>query len=119
VSSANRLKRRCYGRYDPYGMRQRMRNRGLNDYVGGVAKCAIRLRGLTVRVDVPNLHRRGANNECTAKEANRHPERTKCSLIGAATYHSREYNLFILPDSWRGFSNLRCNLSLEVPFCIG
>jgi hypothetical protein len=67
VSSTNRLKRRCYGRYDPYGMQQSLRNRWPNDYVGGVAKCTIGLNSLTVRVDVPNLHRRGANNECTAK----------------------------------------------------
>ena len=49
-----------------------------------MAKRAIGLNCLTVRVDMPNLHDPGASNECTAKEAKRHPERTTCPLIEAA-----------------------------------
>ena len=65
-------------------MRQRLRNAGLNDDVGSVAKGAIGLNCLTVRMRVRNLHDRGANDECTTEEAKRYPERRACSLIEAA-----------------------------------
>jgi hypothetical protein len=50
-----------------------------------MAKCAIGLNGLSVRVRMANLHNCGAGNECTAEEAKRYPERMMCSLIEAAT----------------------------------
>jgi hypothetical protein len=79
------LQRGCYCRYDIYGMRQRLRNDWLNDDVGSVTKSTIGLNCLTVHMRVSNLHDRGANNECTAEEAKRCPERRTCSLIEAAT----------------------------------
>ena len=81
----NRLQRGCYCRYDIYGTRQRLRNGWLNDNVGRVAKGTIGLNCLTVQMGVPDLHDRSANNECTAEEAKRCPERRTCSLIEAAT----------------------------------
>ncbi len=77
----NRLGRGCYGRYDIYGMRQRLRNHWLNNNMGRVAESTIALNCLTVHMCVPNLHDRGANQECTAEEAKRYPERRTCSLI--------------------------------------
>jgi hypothetical protein len=50
-----------------------------------MAKCAVGLNGLTVRVNMRNLQDRRANDKCTAEKAKRHPERTACSLIGAGT----------------------------------
>ena len=81
----NRLQLGWYCRYDIYGMRQRLRNDWLNDDVGRVAKSTICLNCLTVHMCVPNLHDPGANNESTAEEAKRCPERRTCSLIEAAT----------------------------------
>jgi hypothetical protein len=52
--------------------------------MGDVAKRAVGLNGLTVGVYVPDMHDRGANNECAAEEAKRRPERRTCSLIEAA-----------------------------------
>ena len=72
-----------YCRYDIYGMRQRLRNEWLNDNVGSVAKGTIGLNCLTVGMRVPNLHNRGADNECTAKDAKRHPQPMTCSRVEA------------------------------------
>ena len=47
-----------------------------------MAKCAVGLNSLTVRVNMSNLQDRGANDKCTAEKAKRHPERMTCSLIG-------------------------------------
>jgi hypothetical protein len=85
VLRTNRLQRGWYCRYDIYGMRQRLRNDWLNDNVGSVAKGTIGLKYLTVGMHVPNLHDRGADNECTTEEAKRCPERRMCSLIETAT----------------------------------
>jgi hypothetical protein len=81
----DRLQFGGYCRHNTHGWRHGLRNRWLNDYVGSMAKCAIGLNRSTVRVRMPDLHDRGANNECTAEEAKRYPERTTCSLIKAAT----------------------------------
>jgi hypothetical protein len=85
VPRANRLLRGWYCRYGIYGMRQMPRYDRLNDDVGSMAKGTIGLNSLTVGMRVPNLHDGGADNECTAEEAKRHPERRTCSLIEAAT----------------------------------
>jgi hypothetical protein len=53
-------------------------------------------------VNMPNLQDRGANDKCTAEEAERHPERMTCSLIGTGTEHSSEYNPEIVQDGKRG-----------------
>ena len=66
-------------------MRQRLRNGWLNDYVSSMAKRAIGLNGLTVRVYMPNLHDPGASNKCTAEEAKRYPQRMTCSRIEATS----------------------------------
>jgi hypothetical protein len=50
-----------------------------------MAKCAVGLNGLTVRVNMSNLQDRGANDKCTAEKAKRYPERMTCSLIGTGT----------------------------------
>jgi hypothetical protein len=57
----------------------------LYDQMGDVAKRAVGLNGLTIGVYVPDLHDRGANNECATEEAKRRPERRTCSLIEAAS----------------------------------
>ena len=85
MPTTNRLLRGWYCRYNIYGIRQMPRYDWLNDDVGGVAKGTIGLNCLTVHMRVPNLHDRGANNECTAEEAKRCPERRTCSLIETAT----------------------------------
>jgi hypothetical protein len=74
-----------YCRSDINGMRQRLRNRRLNNNMGRVAKSTVGLNWLTVHMGVPNLHDRGANKECTAQEAKRCPERRMGSLIETAT----------------------------------
>ena len=66
-------------------MRQRLRDEGLHDHVGRVAQGTIGLQGLTVNVDVPHLHDRGAYDECAAKKAERSPEGMTSPLIGSAT----------------------------------
>ncbi len=76
---------RQHRRYGQDGGRQRVRNGGLNDYVGSMAKCTVGLNCSTVRMRMPDLHDRGASNECTAQEAKGHPERMTCSLIETAT----------------------------------
>lgn len=81
----DRLQLGRYCSHNTHGGRYGLRNRWLNNYVGSMAKCAVGLNGLTVRVNMPNLHDRGANDKCTAEEAKRHPERTTCSLIGTGT----------------------------------
>jgi hypothetical protein len=53
-----------------------------------MAKRAIGLNGLTVRVNMSNLQDRGANDKCTAEKAKRYPQRMTCSLTGTGTYHS-------------------------------
>ena len=81
----DRLQRGKYCSHHTHGWRHGLRNRWLNNYVGSMAKCAIGLNGLSVRVRMANLHNCGAGNECTAEEAKRYPERMMCSLIEAAT----------------------------------
>ncbi len=76
-----------YRSHHAHGWRHRLRNRWLNNYVGGMAKRAVCLSGLTVRVSMPNLHDRGANDKCTAEKAKRYPQRVTCPLIETATYH--------------------------------
>ena len=98
----DRLQRGKYCSHHTHGWRHGLRNRWLNNYVGSMAKCAVGLNGLTVRVNMPNLHDRGANDKCTAEEAERHPERMTCSLIGTGTEHSSEYNPEIVQDGKRG-----------------
>ena len=71
----DRLQRSRYGSHHTRGRRHRLWNRWLNNYVGGVAKCAVRLSGLTIRVNMPNLQDRGANDKCAAEKSKRHPER--------------------------------------------
>jgi len=50
-----------------------------------MAKCAVGLNGLTVRVNMSNLQDRRADDKCTAEKAKRYPERMTCSLIGTGT----------------------------------
>ena len=83
----DRLQRGRYGSHNTHSWRHGLRNRWLNNYVGSMAKCAVGLNGLTVRVNMPNLHDRGANDKCTAEKAKRCPERMTCPLFEAATYH--------------------------------
>ena len=56
-----------------------LRNGWLNDQVGDVAKRAIGLDRLAVRVRVPGLHDAAEGNERTAKEAERRPQQMTCS----------------------------------------
>jgi hypothetical protein len=51
----------------------------LNDQVGDVAKRAIGLDRLAVRVRVPYLHDPAEGNECAAKKAEHHPQQMTCS----------------------------------------
>jgi hypothetical protein len=69
-------------------MRQRLRNGWLNDYVGSMAKRAIGLNRLTVSVRMPNLHDAGKDKECTAEEAECHPQRMIRFRIEAGAGHS-------------------------------
>ena len=62
-----------------------MGNGWLNNDVGSLAKCAIGLNCLTVKVPMPNLQDRGVSNQRTAEEAKRYPERMTCSLIEPTT----------------------------------
>jgi hypothetical protein len=50
-----------------------MGNGWLNDQVGDVAKRAIGLDRLAVRVRVHDLHDPAKDNKCAAKEAEHHP----------------------------------------------
>jgi hypothetical protein len=83
----DRLQRGRYGSHNTHGRRHGLRNRWLNNYVGSMAKRAVGLNGLTVRVNMPNLHDRDANNKCTAEKAKRYPQRMTCPVIETATYH--------------------------------
>jgi len=42
--------------------------------MGTMAKRAVGPNCLTVRVDMPNLYHPGIKKECTAREAERHPQ---------------------------------------------
>jgi hypothetical protein len=81
----DRLQLGSYCSHNTHGWRHGLRNGWLNNYVGRMAKCAVGLNGLTARVNMRNLHGRGANDKCTAEKAKQHPERTACSLIGTGT----------------------------------
>jgi hypothetical protein len=85
VPGTDRLQLGRYGSHNTHGWGYGLRNRWLNNFVGRMAECAVGLNGLTVRVNMPNLHDRGANDECTAEEAKRHPEGMSCSLIETGT----------------------------------
>jgi hypothetical protein len=81
----DRLQLGRYCSHNTYSWGYGLRNGWLNNYVGRMAKRAVGLNGLTVRVNMRNLHDRGANDKCNAEEAKQHPERTSCSLIGTGT----------------------------------
>lgn len=83
----NWLRRNGYPRYSTNDMGQRLRNEGLTDYVGGVAKGAIRVGRLSVGVHVPDLHDGGANDKCATEKAKDHPEGMMGFPVGAATWH--------------------------------
>jgi hypothetical protein len=87
VPATNRLYCRCHCSHDQYNLRQRLGNGWLNDYVSSVAKCAVGLNSLTVWMDMPNLHNPCINKECTAQEAECHPQRVTCSRIEARPWH--------------------------------
>ncbi len=55
--------------------------------MGGMAQGAVGLNRLPVGVRVPNLHNAGNGNKCTAKEAERHPQRMTRSRIEATPWH--------------------------------
>jgi hypothetical protein len=61
--------------------------------VGSLAKRAIGLNRLTVSVGMPNLHDARKNQERTAEEAERHPQRMICFRIEAGACHIADYNL--------------------------
>ena len=75
----NRLQGSRYARHNEDCMRQRLRNRRLNDQVGGVAKRTIGLDRLAVRVRVPGLHDPAESNKCTAEKTERYPQQVACS----------------------------------------
>ena len=81
----DRLRLGRYCSHNTHDWRHGLRNRRLNNQVGSMAKCAIGLNGLTVRVNMSNLQDRGANDKCTAEKAKRYPQRMTCSLIGTGT----------------------------------
>jgi hypothetical protein len=85
VPGTDRLQCSQYCGHDEHARRQRLRDRWLYNQVGGMAKRAIRLNGLSVRVRMTNLHNRSAGNEGAAEKAKRYPERVTCSLIEGAT----------------------------------
>jgi len=84
----DRLRLGTYCSHNTHDWRHGLRNRRLNNQVGSMAKCAVGLNGLAVRVNMSNLQDRGTNDKCTAEEAKRYPQRMTCSLIGTGTYHS-------------------------------
>jgi hypothetical protein len=51
----------------------------LNDQVSDMAKRAIGLNRLSVRVHVPGLHDPAEGDERAAKEAEHHPQQMTCS----------------------------------------
>jgi hypothetical protein len=81
----DRLQLGRYCSHNTHDWRHGLRNRRLNNQVGSMAKCAVGLNGLTVRVNMSNLQDRRANDKCTAEKAKRYPERMRCSLIGTGT----------------------------------
>ena len=72
--TTNRLQGSRYARHNEDCMRQRLRNRRLNDQVGGVAKRTIGSDRLAVRVRVGDLHDSAEGNECTAEKAEHYPQ---------------------------------------------
>ena len=84
----DRLRLGTYCSHNTHDWRHGLRNRRLNNQVGSMAKCAVGLNGLAVRVNMSNLQDRGANDKCTAEKAKRYPQRMTCSLTGTGTYHS-------------------------------
>ena len=77
--STYRLRGSRYPGHDKDSARQKLRNGWLNDQVGDVAKRAIGLNRLSVRVHVSGLHDPAESNERAAKEAERHPQQMTCS----------------------------------------
>ena len=77
--STNRLQGSRYPGRDKDSARQNLGNGGLNDQVSDVAKRAVGLDRLAVRVRVPGLHDSAESNERAAKEAERHPQQMTCS----------------------------------------
>ncbi len=59
--------------HDGCGARQRSRRSWLYDQVRDVAKRAVGLNGLTVRVYVPGLHEAAEGDQCAAEKAEHHP----------------------------------------------
>ena len=66
-------------RHNKDSARQRLRNGGLNNQVGGVAKRTIGLNRLAVRVRMPDLHDPAESNKCTAEKAEHYPQQVTCS----------------------------------------
>jgi hypothetical protein len=58
---------------------QRLGNGWLNDQVGDVAKGAVGLNCLAVRVHMPGLHDAAEGNECTAEKAEHYPQAMACT----------------------------------------
>jgi hypothetical protein len=81
----DRLELGRYCSHDTHDGRHGLRNRWLNNQVGSMAKRAVRLHCLTVRVNMSDLQDRGANDKCTAEKAKSYPQRMTCSLIGTGT----------------------------------
>jgi len=77
--STYRLQGRRYPCRDKGSARKKLGNGWLNDQVSDVAKRAIGLNRLSVRMRVPGLHDPAESNECAAKEAEHHPQQTTCS----------------------------------------
>ena len=77
--STYRLQGSRYPGHDKDSARQKLGNGWLNDQVGDVAKRAIGLNRLSVRVRVPGLHDPAESNERAAKEAEHHPQQMTCS----------------------------------------
>jgi hypothetical protein len=76
--SAYRLRGSRYPGRDKNSARQKLWKGWLNDQVNDVAKRAIRLDCLSVRVHVPGLHDSAESDEYAAKEAEHHPQQMTC-----------------------------------------